>query len=78
MEAVITSGLTHPNVLRTLRHTWRPVYCDSANTSPIWGSTSGACIEQAVPDYAGRRSGPDGETWLLLEYCDLGTLQVGQ
>jgi len=66
VEAHITAGLSHCNVVRTIAHAWRPL-AFACHGGSVWDSagsmpTSGAAGE--------------GETWLLLELCNMGTLQV--
>jgi hypothetical protein len=67
VEVHITAGLSHPNVVRTIAHAWRPLSSHVSANLSVW-------------DSAGSALGPpgcsEGETWLLLELCDCGTLQV--
>ena len=65
VEAHITAGLNHVNVVRTIAHAWRPLSAHVTAGMSVWDSADSA---------AGIAS--EGETWLLLELCDRGTLQV--
>ena len=68
MEAVITAGLAHPHVVRTVAHatTPGPVRHTRCKLRPKPG-------EPLMPE--GEESETE-EVWLLLEYCDQGCLQV--
>jgi len=68
VEAHITAGLSHVNVVRTIAHAWRPLSSHVSASMSVWDSAGSAL---------GPASCSDGETWLLLELCDRGTLQVG-
>ena len=65
VEAHITAGLNHVNVVRTIAHAWRPLSAHVTAGMSVWDSADSA---------AGVAS--EGETWLLLELCDRGTLQA--
>ncbi|BDA49774.1 probable mitogen-activated protein kinase kinase kinase 11 at C-terminar half [Coccomyxa sp. Obi] len=66
VEAHITAGLSHVNVVRTIAHAWRPLSSHVSASMSVWDSAGSAL---------GPTNVPDGETWLLLELCDRGTLQ---
>ena len=67
VEAHITAGLNHRNVVRTIAHAWRPLAfaCHGGSVWDSAGSVAGGGVASG-----------EGETWLLLELCDQGTLQV--
>lgn len=67
VEAHITAGLSHSNVVRTIAHAWRPLTSHVSSSLSVWDSAGSAL---------GPATCSDGETWLLLELCDRGTLQV--
>lgn len=67
VEAHITAGLSHVNVVRTIAHAWRPLSSHVSASMSVWDSAGSAL---------GPTNVSDGETWLLLELCDRGTLQV--
>lgn len=67
VEAHITAGLSHVNVVRTIAHAWRPLNSHVSASMSVWDSAGSAL---------GPTNVSDGETWLLLELCDRGTLQV--
>ena len=67
VEAHITAGLSHSNVVRTIAHAWRPLTSHVSASMSVWDS-AGSALGPAMCS--------DGETWLLLELCDRGTLQV--
>ena len=69
VEAHITAGLNHRNVVRTIAHAWRPLVSHVNASMSVWDSAG----SNAVSPFA---SCNEGETWLLLELCDRGTLQV--
>ena len=69
VEAHITAGLNHRNVVRTIAHAWRPLVSHVNASMSVWDSAG----SNAVGPFA---SCNEGETWLLLELCDRGTLQV--
>ena len=69
MEAHITAGLNHRNVVRTIAHAWRPLVSHMSASMSVWDSAG----SNAVGPFT---SCNEGETWLLLELCDKGTLQV--
>lgn len=83
LEAVITEGICHPNIVNTIAHTVqhtaelqrRPH--DSAQSS-LAGRSDGPCKSgsAASRDKAGQGLHSKGVAWLLLEYCDMGCLQV--
>lgn len=66
VEAHITAGLNHTNVVRTIAHAWRPLSAHVTAGMSVWDSADSAL-----------GAASEGETWLLLELCDRGTLQVG-
>lgn len=67
VEAHITAGLSHSNVVRTIAHAWRPLTSHVSSSMSVWDSAGSAL---------GPANCSDGETWLLLELCDRGTLQA--
>ena len=67
VEAHITAGLNHVNVVRTIAHAWRPLSAHVTAGMSVWDSADSAL-----------GAASEGETWLLLELCDRGTLQVGR
>jgi hypothetical protein len=69
VEAHITAGLNHVNVVHTIAHAWRPLSAHVNAGLCVWDS-AGSTLSPS-----GCASG-EGETWLLLELCDRGTLQV--
>jgi len=69
VEAHITAGLNHRNVVRTIAHAWRPLVSHMSASMSVWDSAG----SNAVGPFT---SCNEGETWLLLELCDKGTLQV--
>lgn len=69
MEAHITAGLNHRNVVRTIAHAWRPLVSHVSASMSVWDSAG----SNAVGPFTACN---EGETWLLLELCDKGTLQV--
>ena len=68
VEAHITAGLNHRNVVRTIAHAWRPLVSHMSASMSVWDS--------AGSNSPGPFACNEGETWLLLELCDKGTLQV--
>lgn len=83
LEAVITEGMHHPNIVNTIAHTVqhtpqlqrRPH--DSAQSS--LAGTSGEPCKSGSPaslNKAHQGMQSEGVAWLLLEYCDMGCLQV--
>lgn len=68
VEAHITAGLNHQNVVRTIAHAWRPLVSHMSASMSVWDS--------AGSNSPGPFACKEGETWLLLELCDKGTLQV--
>ncbi len=80
LEAVITEGMRHPNIVNTLAHTVQhaparpqpqPRTHDSAH-STLHSSPGTSTTPRKAPK--GLQS--EGVAWLLLEYCDMGCLQV--
>ena len=85
MEAFLKDHLQHPQLVRLL---------DSATAqrgsrlgradSSTWHSggtlsrSSSSAFGESGDGYAERSSQLEMETWLLLEYCDMGTLMVRQ
>ena len=69
VEAHITAGLNHRNVVRTIAHAWRPLVSHMSASMSVWDSAG----SNAVGPFTACN---EGETWLLLELCDKGTLQV--
>lgn len=69
VEAHITAGLNHRNVVRTIAHAWRPLVSHVSASMSVWDSAG----SNAVGPFTACN---EGETWLLLELCDKGTLQV--
>ncbi|KAK9839806.1 hypothetical protein WJX81_003100 [Elliptochloris bilobata] len=65
VEAHITAGLNHCNVVRTIAHAWRPL-AFACHGGSVWDSAGSVA--------SGTCNG-EGETWLLLELCNRGTLQ---
>lgn len=60
MEAALTEGLTHPAICRLYAHALRS---HSRTSSDAWARKNNG---GRVPD----------EIWLLLEYCDKGSVQA--
>ena len=83
LEAVITEGMQHPNIVNTIAHTVqhtphlqrRPH--DSAQSS-LAGTSDVPCKSGSLASRNKARQGvqSEGIAWLLLEYCDMGCLQV--
>ena len=69
VEAHITAGLNHVNVVRTIAHAWRPLSAHVTAGMSVWDSAGSALGPSGS-------AASEGETWLLLELCDRGTLQV--
>ena len=69
VEAHITAGLNHRNVVRTIAHAWRPLVSHMSASMLVWDSAGSSAAGPLT-------SCNEGETWLLLELCDKGTLQV--
>ncbi|KAL3151455.1 hypothetical protein ABBQ38_012460 [Trebouxia sp. C0009 RCD-2024] len=84
MEVAITQHLDHPNIVRTLRH----ASFQSQNASlsvvtqgQIWSMASSDSLwgcdgeeEDTVPPLNDADSAQPPETWLMLEFCDRGSL----
>ena len=73
LEAAITKGAHHPNVVRTI---------DFAVTSAAAADADADADSDAAPErfdsatsHHKHRQG-NSETWMLLEFCDCGSLQV--
>ncbi|KAK9808830.1 hypothetical protein WJX72_004554 [[Myrmecia] bisecta] len=64
LEAVLTTELAHPNVVRTFKSTTRPMQSLSSDALAYGGGPPG--LEAAARF---------NETWLVLEFCDKGCLQ---
>ena len=67
MEAAITAGLAHPHIVRCHAHATLPGHL----SEPYAGHPHSS--EVPLPAQEDARS---EEVWLLLEYCDRGTLLV--
>ena len=72
LEAAITKGAHHPNVVRTID------FAVTSASAADADSDSGAALERfdSATSHHKQRQG-DSETWMLLEFCDCGSLQVG-
>ena len=66
-EAMLTEMLDHPNVVRTFQHATRVKATAGENNKPV---------DDADPAFNNSRAGCLVETWLILEYCNKGSLQV--
>ena len=83
LEAVITSGFKNPSILRTIAYSWlcHRTSCASNNTA-VGPAASGVPSSVATPasgawDSANSLEREDGrELWMLLEFCDRGSLLV--
>lgn len=83
LEAVITSGLKNPSILRTIAYSWlcHRTSCASKNAA-VGPAASGVPSSVATPasgawDSANSLEREDGrELWMLLEFCDRGSLLV--
>ena len=83
LEAVITSGLKNPSILRTIAYSWlcHRSSCAS-NNAAVGTAASGVPSSVATPvsgawDSANSLEREDGrELWMLLEFCDRGSLLV--
>ena len=91
LEATITEGIAHPNIVNTLAHTvvlpeapkQEPVMHDSAGSS--WNSSGSggpssngsiACGGSKQHRSVSSCGEGEGVAWLLLEFCDKGCLQA--
>ena len=75
-EARLVEEMQHDNIMRTYTHCTRVKHFSRADTQT--SASSGSWNEPRN----GRPQNPAAsgfilETWLLLEYCDTGSLQVG-
>ncbi|CAL8470312.1 g9854 [Coccomyxa elongata] len=82
LEAVITEGICHPNIVNTIAHTMQhtaelPRRLHDSAQSSLAGTSDGPCKSgsAASHDKAGQGLHSKGVAWLLLEYCDMGCLQ---
>ena len=66
-EAMLTETLNHPNVVRTFQHATRVKATAGENNAPI---------DAEDPAFAAGKAGCLVETWLLLEFCNKGSLQA--
>ena len=76
LEAVITSGFKNPGIVRTIAYSWlchRSSRSSSSAATPV-GSNANSPASLAW-DSANSHPRDDGrEMWMLLEYCDRGSL----
>ena len=76
LEAVITSGFKNPGIVRTIAYSWlchRSSRSSSSAATPV-GSNANSPASLAW-DSANSHQRDDGrEMWMLLEYCDRGSL----
>ena len=79
LEAVITSGFKNPGIVRTIAYSWlchRSSRSSSSAATPV-GSTNADSPASVAWDSANSYPRDDGrEMWMLLEYCDRGSLLV--
>lgn len=100
LEAVITEGMHHPNIVNTLAHCvqlpdaapaqlqqqQRPhdsahstacnSLCAASSAAGSGAASSSAALSSSPKSYTGSLEHSDGFAWLLLEYCNMGCLQV--
>ena len=76
LEAVITSGFKNPGIVRTIAYSWlchRSSRSSSSAATPV-GRNANSPASLAW-DSANSHQRDDGrEMWMLLEYCDRGSL----
>lgn len=81
MEVALTKDLNHPNIVRTLRHasfTSQNASLTVMTEGSIWSMTSSDSLWGDTEDLPHQDHAAEGkpalETWLLLEFCDRGSL----
>ena len=79
LEAVITSGFKNPGIVRTIAYSWlchRSSRSSSSAATPVSSANADSPASVAW-DSANSHPRDDGrEMWMLLEYCDRGSLLV--
>ncbi|KAK9826680.1 hypothetical protein WJX74_009614 [Apatococcus lobatus] len=77
LEAVLSVDLAHPNIVQTYLTSTRDARKRGWPSSRQAGSSSKATRPALAPSalLSPPTSGAQTETWMLLEYCDKGTLQ---
>ena len=85
VEAFLKDHLQHPQLVRlldsaTAQRGSRLGRADSSNwqSGGTLSRSSSSAFGESADGYAERSSQLEMETWLLLEYCDMGTLMVRQ
>lgn len=84
VEAALTEGLSHPGVVKLLEHKTVPTQhqrrasLDGGSRLEARGGdhAAGPRRRRSCDGTVGKRAAPESELWLILEYCDKGTVQV--
>lgn len=72
LEASLMLGMKHPNVIETIQYsTQQALKDDLRETQSLHGSAAGSNSSMHIPP------GSVQESWLMLEFCDIGTLSDG-
>lgn len=79
LEAVITEGMHHPNIVNTIAHTVQqalPQQSQQHMHDSAHSTRHSPHDSAGTPLKTAKSLQPEGVAWLVLEYCDMGCLQV--
>ena len=79
LEAVITEGMHHPNIVNTIAHTVQqtlPQQSQQHMHDSAHSTRHSPHDNAGTPLKTAKSLQPEGVAWLVLEYCDMGCLQV--
>ncbi|KAK9915620.1 hypothetical protein WJX75_001643 [Coccomyxa subellipsoidea] len=78
LEAVITEGMHHPNIVNTIAHTVQqtlPQQSQQHMHDSAHSTRHSPHDNAGTPLKTAKSLQPEGVAWLVLEYCDMGCLQ---
>jgi hypothetical protein len=84
VESALTEGLSHPGMCKLYAHKTVPTQLPRRNSMDgaqgRWGGNAAPQREVGGPrrcnSCAGPKSPPESELWLILEFCDKGSMQA--